>query len=422
MSVEALIAATETKAAAATPAATPAATEPEVKPVVTPAEEPKPGEVKPAEGQPEIAQAETAVEETTEINLDEVPETSGDFPKYKELFRANPELRQIVGREKAFSELGNFSDVREIVSRIPTVEDAETLTEQAENARSFGETFRGDRTKFVESLKESDPLAFQALVSELPEILASTDEKLYIEQARTFTNRVMTNTLALAQQSGDAELLKAVQIVAQYLGVQHSDASPRTADTSEAARLRKQIADRDKSDANQAFESFWNSTDEVIIGNTVSEIDRTLKQALPNATEKQLSRISREVYSKTLEMLNAQPQFRQQLDSFRANAMKGRQGIADHKALVDFATRRAKLVIPKVAKDVISEWSSEILKLDKETLDKKKQIAASTKDVGSGPQGTTSAASTQANGGGGTKPRHVSDVFTEIENRNYVKR
>lgn len=419
MSVETLIAATETKAATA---ASPPV-DPEVKPVATPAGEPNPGEVQPpVEGQPSATQAETKPEEVLneEINLDEVPETSGDFPKYKELFKANPELRQIVGREKAFSELGSFSDIREIVSRIPTIEDAETLTTQAENAREFGETFRSDRTKFVESLKESDPLAFQALAAELPAILASTDEKLYQEQARTYTSRVMMNTLALAQQSGDAELLKAAQLVAQYLGVQHSDASPRTADNSEASRLRKQIAERDQNDANQAFTSFWNASDEVIIGNTVSEIDRTLKQALPNATEKQLSRISREVYSKVLENLNAQPQFRQQLDSYRNNAIKGRQGIADHKALVDFATRRAKLVIPKVAKDVISEWSSEILKLSTETLDKKKAIAAATKDVGSGPQGTTSAASTTGNGAG--KPRHMNDIFSEIENRNYVKR
>lgn len=416
MSLETVLAATETRAA--TPADSPTA-QPAAEPAKqTPAEEPKPGVVQPGPEQPGQTPVEPAIEE--EPNIEEAPATSGDFAKYKLLFKDNPELRNIIGREAAFSELGNFSDVREIVSRIPTVEDAEVLTSQAENAKAFGETFRGDRVAFVESLKESDPLAFQALAAELPDILAQTDEKLYMEQARSYTNRVLSNTLAIAQHSGDKDFLAAVQLVAQYLGVQPGNAAPRGPDNSEAARLRKQLQERDQSDANQQFESFWNATDEVIIGNTVSEIERTVKQALPNATAKQIERIKKEVYDKTLENLNAQPQFRSQLDQYRNNARGGRVGIADHKAIVDFGTRRARLVIPKVAQSVISEWSKEVLQLSSDTLTKKKEIAASTKDAGSGPQGTSSAAAATTNGNG--KPRSMESVFSEIENRNYVKR
>lgn len=414
MSLETVLAATEASAAsAAAPAASPTAT-PEVKPAITPAEEPKP--VITAEGQP--AQAEPLIEET-EPNIEEAPETSGDFQKYKPLFKDNPELRNIIGREKAFSELGNFSDVRAIVERIPTVEDAETLTSQAENAKAFGEAFRGDRVSFVESLKESDPLAFQALATELPDILAQTDEKLYTEQARVYTNRVMSNTLAIAQQSGDAELLKAAQLVAQFLGVRPGDSPARPgADNSEAARLRKQLQERDEADASSAFNSFWSQTDEVIINSGIAEVERTLKQALPNATPKQMQRMVKETWDKTLENLNAQPQFRAQLDTYRTSAKKGRVGIADHKAIVDFGTRRAKLVIPKVARDVISEWSKEVLQLSKETLDKKKDIAANTRDVGTGPQGTTSAA---APSNGNAKPRSMESIFQLIESRTYAK-
>jgi len=413
MSLESVLEATETKAA--TPAVSPAATPAE--PVKTPAEEPKPGTVAPVEGQP-VVQAEPQVEE--EPNLEEAPESSGDFSKYKPLFKDNPELRNIIGREKAFSELGNFSDVREIVSRIPTIEDAEVLTEQAENAKTFGETFRGDRVSFVESLKESDPLAFQALATELPDILAQTDEKLYAEQARSYTNRVLSNTLAIAQQGGDAEFLKAVQIVAQYLGVQPGSASLRTVDNSEASRLRRQLAERDQSDANQAFESFWSATDEAIISTSITELESVVKKALPNATQKQLEKINKEVWQKTLATLNAQPQFRQQIESYKAAAQKGRVGVADHKQIVDFGTRRAKLVIPKVAREVISEWSNEVLQLSSDTNGKRQQIAERTKDVGTGPQGTTSAAAASA--GNGAKLRSMNSIFEQIENRTYVKK
>lgn len=414
MSLETVFAATEASAApVAVPAASPTAKPEEVKPTPTPAEEPK--AATPAE-QPVAAEPQP---EETEPNIEEAPETSGDFQKYKPLFKDNPELRNIIGREKAFSELGNFSDVRAIVERIPTVEDAETLVSQAESAKNFGETYRNDLPGFIDSLKESDPLAFHQFATKLPDVLAETSPELFTEQARIYTNRVLSNTLLIAQQSGDENLLNAARLVAQYLGIQPGQATETRPDNSEAARLRKQIQDRDKADADTAFQSFWGQTDEVIISNSVTEIDRTLKQALPNATPKQLERMSKEVWTKTLENLNAQPQFRSQLDQFRANAQKGRQGIADHKAIVDFGTRRAKLVIPKVAKDVISEWSKEVLQLNTETLTKKKDIAASTKDVGTGPQGTTSAAEPSTNGNG--QKRSVNSIFERIESGNYAK-
>lgn len=403
-------------------------------PVTTPAASPTAQETTkevqpPAEEQPKATPAEQptspAPEPEVEPDLDAVPEGSGDYEKFKKVFEAHPdlktELKHIIGREKAFSELapnGSFSDAREILQRIPTIEDAENLVSQAENAKNFGQTYREDLPAFVESLKESDPLAFQNLATKLPDVLAETSPELYSEQARIYTNRVLSNTLAIAERSGDPEFLKAVQTVAQYLGIQPGHVTQPRQDTSETARLRKQLAERDQSDASRAFETFWGQTDEVIISSSVQEIDRVLKQALPNATQKQLERISKEVWTKTLENLNAQPQFRSQIDSYRANAMKGRQSIADHKAIVDFGTRRAKLVIPKVAKDVISEWSKEVLQLNNETTTKKKDIAATTRDAGSGPQGTTSAAATP-NGNG--KPRSMNAIFEEIENRTYAK-
>src|SRR5882672_12175639 len=164
MSLEAVMQKVETAAsgAATTTAASPTAQEPtkEVQ--------------QPVEGQPKLVVEEPiklAAEEPTsqvtepeaEPDLDLIPEGSGDYEKFKKVFETHPELKSelkhIIGREKAFSEMapnGSFSDTREILQRIPTVEDAETLTEQAENARSFGETFRSDRSTFIESLKESD--------------------------------------------------------------------------------------------------------------------------------------------------------------------------------------------------------------------------------------------------------------------------
>ena len=156
--------------AAATAVAEPSPAE-ETQPLEQPAAE-QPTEAIP-EGQP------TQEAEETELNLEEAPETSGDYAKYKEIFKEHPELgsdwRTILGREAAFSGLGQFSEVKGIVERVPTLEDAEILSSQAENHRLLGETYRTDPVGFVESLQENDPNAFATLTRQLPEILAQTD-------------------------------------------------------------------------------------------------------------------------------------------------------------------------------------------------------------------------------------------------------
>jgi len=70
------------------------------------------------------------------------------------------QLRQIIGRERAFSELapnGSFQELKQIVERIPSLADAEQLVADADSKRTFSQTFREDPMQFAESLKESDP-------------------------------------------------------------------------------------------------------------------------------------------------------------------------------------------------------------------------------------------------------------------------
>src|SRR5215469_14052740 len=173
--------ATQTEVGAAPPVAV---EEPKAQP--SPAEEPKP-EIA-AEGQPS---AEAEPQPEAEVDLDAKPESSGEYSKYKPLFKDNPELRNIIGREAAFSELGDFSEVKGIIERIPTLEDAETMASASENLRSFGETFRSNPTDFFLTLRDNDASAASRLVSALPQVLAETDPSLYSEQARFYTSNVL---------------------------------------------------------------------------------------------------------------------------------------------------------------------------------------------------------------------------------------
>lgn len=390
----------------------------------------KPAEEQPVQDKPASEEIIAEPEVEQEPDLEVAPETSGDYAKYKKmevvvdgksvpLFQALPDLRNILGREHAFSELGQFSEVREIVQRIPTIADAETLVSDAENKRILGQTFREDLPAFVESLKESDPLAFQNFAKQLPDVLAATDETLWVEQARTYTGRVLNNAFSIAQRSGDKDLQAAVDVVARSLGISLGVAAAQPAQVNtEVQKLRQQIAERNQQDEQSAFNSFWNETDGVVIDNAVSEIESAIKKALPAVEAAQLGRMTKETYGQVLNLLNAQPQTVSQVNSYREAARKGKRGIAEHKTIVNFMTQRAKQVIPKAVKSVVDEWSGSVLKLNTDKLEKKKAVAAGTRDVGTGPQGTTSAAAKLPSSNG--KPRSAADIFKELAAGTYT--
>lgn len=401
----------EAPAAAATTPAPP--TPEETTAAVLPA-----GETTPTE-QPSDGAALETPEVEQEPNLEETPETSGDFAKYKPLFKDNPELRNIIGREQAFSSLGSFSEVREIVQRIPTVADAEQLVADSENRREMGRTFREDVPTFVESLKNADPLAFQQFANELPKVLAEADPAMYSSQARTYSNAVLTNLAQIAHQEGNQDLLTAIHVVAQKLGARLGAEPTPQRDNSEAARLRKQLDERNQADNQAALTVFNKSVDDAVGEDMLSQIDKTIKDKFPSATEKQHVAMVREAYERSMDMLRAQPQTMAQVNQFRDNAARGKRGDQEKRSAIQCITGRTRLIVPKSIKVTFDEWSPSIIAVNKKIIDEKTALAAKTRDVGTGPGATTSAAA-PTNAGQGK--RHAKDIYTEIEQGRYVKR
>lgn len=356
--------------------------------------------------------------EETEVDLDVTPEGTGDFSEFKDELKAKPKLRQILGQHKAYTEMRGdqpWEEFRQIHERVPTLTDAERLVEESENAREFGRTYRESPEKFLSSLKESDAHAFTKLVSDLPQILAKTDVSAWRDQAASYIDPVLSNLYGIAARDKNEALTQAVQLVAQSLGI---SPGARTSPMSnpEVEELRKKLQEKEQSEGNQAFESFWSQTDQIARDTVVKEIETTLKKAAPNASEAQFKRMVKEVYDGMNSSLSSQPQFVAQMDSYREGAKKGKQSISDHNAIVDFATKRAKLVIPRVARDIANEWNKSILQTSTQKTEQKTAIAAKTKDVGSGPQATTSAATATPKSGKLTSE----DIFKQMEAGTYV--
>jgi len=376
----------------------------------------------------EIPPTEVTTEEPeeTEPDLEAVPETSGDFQKYKPLFKEHPELRAILGREKAYSELApSFNEFREIAQRIPTLADAETLTNQAENYRQMGDTFRTDPVRFVEALKESDQLAFSNLARKLPELLAESDPEAYSVQARFYMNGAINvmfqEAQEEAQQSGDKNYLAAVSFISQKLGIRPGAQPQAATPNSELEKLRREKAEREQSDRQGQAQSFIENVDYEVRETLLADIEKIVQDTMPNLNDAQMKRIMNECWNKTIETVVAQPQTRAQFEIYKANARKGKTSEADKRAAIDFGTRRGKLAAQRATAAVLSEWSKTILTNQKQKIAKAQSVAAQTKDVGLGAQAGASATAPKPAPSNG-KPRTASQIYEELANGRYQPR
>jgi hypothetical protein len=272
---------------------------------------------------------------------------------------------------------------------------------------------------FIESLKENDPNAFNNLMRQLPQNLAQTDTETYTQQARYYVNATLDNLWSLANQSGDQELIKAVQEVAlkglgYQLGSQVSRAGAQP--NSEIERLRAEIRNRDQQQASDVVDRFWGELDSSFAGNLWTDIENSVKKAVPSATEAQLSRMVQEAVVKANHTLEAQPQTVAQLKAYRQAAERGKTSVSDFRAALDYFTRRGKLVVPSVVKGVVEEWSKSVLKINADTTARKQDIAARTRDVGGAVQATSAAGSGSTNG---KKLGTRESIFKAIENGTY---
>lgn len=411
MSVETLIAATEASAASAP------VTE-EVK-VATPTTETPAVEVQaPAGEQPATPETPTTPEtaevtepETDEINL-ESTEVEG-WDKYKDAFKDKPELgrewRNVLGQRNAYVELGPLSDVREIVQRIPTVEDAETLASQAENLKVLSETFRDSPIEFAERLQELDKTAYLELVTRLssPEVLQEVAPHVLQQRVQSDVHRALEATYA---QAGTDEERAALQIVARMWNYRPNQAPAPAPVNSELEKLRKEKQEREQNDSKARYQEFYGQTDTAIAENSLSEIQSSIKKVMPNVNEEQLKTLTQRAWQNVIKTVNEQPQTKAQINRYLQDAQKGRDGLEQHRAMVSFVTGRNSKQIPVAVKEAVNWLTKQIINSNTTQIDKRKAIAEKTKDVGTGVQGTTSAAA-------GAPPVPTKKTFNSVMDR-----
>lgn len=357
----------------------------------------------PVEAQPPTE--EVPLSEPEETELEEAHADSGNFGKFKDAIKLHPELRDIIGAEAAFRRLcPSFQTFKQIMEWVPDLESGQQLVDQAEQARRLGTSFREDPQAFLDSLRESDSNAYTNFVARVPELLAHTDERMYTEQARHYVSNALTNLDAIARQTGNKDLLTAVGIIAQQVGIvpgqpnlsSFSKASSERSSDPEVTRLRKQLEEREQRDAQDRLITFTQSVNSTYQTTITDAITSTVKGSIQNyeLSDGQLRRIVGEIYDKVEARVKSAPAVGVRVKEVQQKIHDGKvNSLQQQKDLVDFLTKRARAALPAVAREVIGEWTGSVLRLSQQTAAKKEGIADKTKDPAAG----TSAGAPNAN-------------------------
>lgn len=379
-----------------------------------PAEEPtKPAEETPAvEEKPsdEEKPAEPAPEEEPEPDLEARPELpEGSYHKYGKaqivgedgkstpLFKAFPELRGVIGRHEAYSDLGTISELRDLRTKFPSNEDAEHIVGNSQEFEKWGGEYLDNPAAFLETLQTADQQAFEKLAAELPKFVATQFPEVARRQASQTIESTLRHWQTTAEQARDEELAAAISLVAERAGVNLRFAPPApSAENSEVSRLRKQLADRENADKIATFKGFASSVESDFTESVLAEIQAQTIKSFPQLQEQgtdapsvaaskksDLKDIVREMWQELQDALDNQPQTAAYVKKAYESAKAGRNGANEKKALTDFLVARAKQTLPAIKSRVITKWARRIVADAKKAAPQK--IAAPAKESAKAP-------------------------------------
>jgi hypothetical protein len=322
----------------------------------------------------------------------------------KEVFKAHPELRSSYYAEKAYREVfPTVGEARELKELFPTLEDAKQAQTDAQLAAQLDESYRADPHGFLESLHESDKEAFQALAKEFPQFLYAVSPDTFRAARQRDLEDVLANTRDLAIEQQDENLKNAVDVLAYALWgrtlAQAASAHPyggrHDPRFAELDRREQALAKREQEARTADFEAFYQAANAGYVEQAVAEIEQQVKQLLPAATPGAIQRIVRESWNALDENMRGNRALVADVRARLEAVAKGGRGSASlatrgtdqaKQELVDLLVKRARQAMPTMIRNVVSQWTRDVLSANREQLAKQEQAAAR-KDIGAGGGG-----------------------------------
>jgi hypothetical protein len=320
------------------------------------------------EGQDEQAQDQT----------DQQQQQAQTPAKYKDVFKAHPELRNAFFASQAYREVfPNIAEARQMRELYPTVADAQQAREHADELAELDDLFFSsdpkDHQTFLSGLHQEDPAAFLSMAQQMPQFLYQVAPEAYrADTAARFTS-TFRNLQRNAEQMGVGEgqpgqnLRNAIAVISRHLKL---DLDTQGGQLQDPMALENQRRSQDLNRQREEFETqrtqeFYDKTNQQVVDDVTASI-KTEVQNLVAATktkvsEKALNKLIGEAYTEIDATLRANRSLRSELR--RALQSRSQQKVQDL-----LKKHYAPLLKPTVAKK-FREWTQEVLQLNKTQLD-----------------------------------------------------
>lgn len=155
----------------------------------------------------EIKIEEKSDEETDTDELIVPPKVSQITEKFPEFFKTFPFMKQMMFRDREFSELG-----------LSSAADAKELIEKTENFSKFeNDLFSGDIKSTLKAIKSTDDSSFSQIVDNLLPTLYEVDPQACAHLLNNIHRQSVKDMLEEAQQSSNEDLKTAATIFHQFV-------------------------------------------------------------------------------------------------------------------------------------------------------------------------------------------------------------
>jgi hypothetical protein len=315
---------------------------------------------------------------------------------------ADPAVRAEVNRlwsqMQNYVTLGPAAELKALKDKFPGgVAEADRIINDAIGIQAVDSQFYEggpeQRAELIKSLYADDPAAVIGTTEVSLQFLRDTAPQEYAR----LSDGILQSALAkgemgahiqqlydLASKEPDSALAKAIKDVYEWAsekaGFRKPPTDPRQA---ELDRRKAELDTRDKTFNQQQYTAYQSSLNDSAINGIGSEIATmldTLTKDVPIADGAK-ARIADQILNEVESKLRADATLQYQIQSLLS--LK-RYDDATRNQHVQLLVNRAKVVLPDVARTIFGEWTTNVLAVNKATLDKKTAAASRTDIVGGG--------------------------------------
>jgi hypothetical protein len=330
-------------------------------------------------------------------------------PEIKGLFKlpngVGNKVKDLFFRDAAYREVfPTVAEAREIRELVPDVESAKKMADYTVQLEDFDNLYYNpdpaQQGEFIQRLFNDDPEAFGRLMEVLPSKLYELAPAVYRKDTETRIQGTFRNLHRMSMDPGmdpaRAENLRAaIDVLSRHLFQKPFAQLTQRQQAQDPAMEKfyadkKAFEDRVAGERAEAFTTYFKGTNEHVVTNIVGEIRARVDELSKGTafTDKAKVKMVREIYEGVDAQLKANRVLRQDVRRMFREAQTKGMNQERQQAIVKLLAGRGKLLIARIASNVVNEYTTDILGANKGRL-AQQRIQQTRKDITGGGGGVT---------------------------------